>query len=233
MSVLSNSPAVLKFPILCYVTGRRSLSAAAPSANSAALVEKIATLAAAGVDWIQIREKDLPAEQLAALVREALRCTRAQSGTDPRSTRILVNDRVDVALTEGAAGVHLGESSLPVHEVKRLIRSGVFSRDFLCGVSCHSLEAAKSAAAGRADYLFFGPIFATPSKAAFGEPQGVARLAKICGSLAIPVLAIGGITLENAAACFRAGAAGIAAIRLFQEAPEPAAVMEALRQRAR
>jgi thiamine-phosphate pyrophosphorylase len=209
------------------------LSAATPSANSAALVEKIATLAAAGVDWIQIREKDLPAEQLAALVREALRCTRAQAGADPRSTRILVNDRVDVALTEGAAGVHLGESSLPVHEVKRLIRSGVPSRDFLCGVSCHSLEGAKSAAAGGADYLFFGPIFATPSKAAFGEPQGVARLAEICGSLAIPVLAIGGITLENAGACFRAGAAGIAAIRLFQEAPEPAAVMEALRERAR
>jgi thiamine-phosphate pyrophosphorylase len=179
---------------------------------------------AAGVDWVQIRETDLPARQLAALVREALRRTRTVD-----STRILVNDRVDVALAEGAAGVHLGESSLPVHEVKSLIRSRVSGRDILVGVSCHSLESAKSAATGGADYILFGPIFATPSKAAFGEPQGVARLAEICGALTIPVLAIGGITLENAGACFRAGAAGIAAIRLFQDATDPAAVMQALR----
>jgi thiamine-phosphate pyrophosphorylase len=200
------------------------LSAAAPSVGSAALAEKIAMFVAAGVDWVQIREKDLPARQLAALVREALRRTRTVN-----STRILVNDRVDVALAEGAAGVHLGESSLPVHEVKSLIRSRVSGRDILVGVSCHSLESAKSAATGGADYILFGPIFATPSKAAFGEPQGVARLAEICGALTIPVLAIGGITLENAGACFRAGAAGIAAIRLFQDATDPAAVMQALR----
>jgi thiamine-phosphate pyrophosphorylase len=224
VSVLNNSAAVQKSPILCYVTDRRNLSAAAPSVGSAALAEKIAMLVAAGVDWVQIREKDLPARQLAALVREALRRTRTVN-----STRILVNDRVDVALAEGAAGVHLGESSLPVHEVKSLIRSRVSGGDILVGVSCHSLESAKSAAAGRADYIFFGPIFATPSKAAFGEPQGVARLAEICGALTIPVLAIGGITLENAGACFRAGAAGIAAIRLFQDATDPAAVMQALR----
>jgi thiamine-phosphate pyrophosphorylase len=224
VSVLNNSAAVQKSPILCYVTDRRNLSAAAPSVGSAALAEKIAMLVAAGVDWVQIREKDLPARQLAALVREALRRTRTVN-----STRILVNDRVDVALAEGAAGVHLGESSLPVHEVKSLIRSRVSGRDILVGVSCHSLESAKSAATGGADYIFFGPIFATPSKAAFGEPQGVARLAEICGALTIPVLAIGGITLENAGACFRAGAAGIAAIRLFQDATDPAAVMQALR----
>jgi thiamine-phosphate pyrophosphorylase len=224
VSVLNNSAAVQKSPILCYVTDRRNLSAAAPSVGSAALAEKIAMLVAAGVDWVQIREKDLPARQLAALVREALRRTRTVN-----STRILVNDRVDVALAEGAAGVHLGESSLPVHEVKSLIRSRVSGRDILVGVSCHSLESAKSAATGGADYILFGPIFATPSKAAFGEPQGVARLAEICGALTIPVLAIGGITLENAGACFRAGAAGIAAIRLFQDATDPAAVMQALR----
>jgi thiamine-phosphate pyrophosphorylase len=198
------------------------------------LAEKIAMLAEAGVDWVQIREKDLPGGQLAALVREALRCTHARAGADePSSTRILINDRVDVALTEGAAGVHLGESSLPVNEVKRLIRSRVSGRDFLVGVSCHSLESAKSAAAGGADYLFFGPIFATPSKAAFGEPQGVARLAEICRLLTIPVLAIGGITLENAGACFKAGAAGIAAIRLFQDARDPAAAVQTLRQTMR
>jgi thiamine-phosphate pyrophosphorylase len=229
VSVLNSSPAVRRFPILCYVTDRRNLSAGTPSANSAALTEKIALLAAAGVDWVQIREKDLPDRELAALVRQALRRTSTQADT-ARATRILVNDRVDVALTEGAAGVHLGESSLPVYEAKRLVRSRVSGRDFLVGVSCHSPESAPSAATSGADYLFFGPIFATPSKARFGEPQGVARLAELCESLTIPVLAIGGITLENAGACLRAGAAGIAAIRLFQNAPDPAAAVQALRQ---
>jgi thiamine-phosphate pyrophosphorylase len=234
VSVLNNLRAVQKFPILCYVTDRKNLPPSAPLASSAALAEKIGMLAAAGVDWVQIREKDLPARELAALAREALRrCTRAQADPDPRPTRILINDRVDLALTHGAAGVHLGESSLPVHEVKRLIRSRASGRDFLIGVSCHTLEGAKSAATGGADYLLFGPIFPTPSKAAFGEPQGVARLAEICGSLTIPVLAIGGITLENAGACFRAGAAGIAAIRLFQDAPDPGAAVQALRQSRR
>ena len=190
-------------------------------------------LAAAGVDWVQIREKDLPGRELAAVVRQALRGASAQAETDSRSTRILVNDRIDVALTEGAAGVHLGESSLPVYETKRLVRARVSGRDFLVGVSCHSPENAKSAATSGADYLFFGPIFATPSKAVFGEPQGVARLAEICESFTIPVLAIGGMTLENASACLRAGAAGIAAIRLFQDARDPARVVQALRQMRR
>jgi thiamine-phosphate pyrophosphorylase len=230
VSVLNSSPAFRRFPILCYVTDRKNLSAGTLSANTAALAEKIAKLAAAGVDWVQIREKDLPGRELAAVVRQALRRTSAQAETDSRSTRILVNDRVDVALTEGAAGVHLGENSLPVYETKRLVRASVSGRDFLVGVSCHSPESAKSAATSGADYVFFGPIFATPSKAAFGEPQGVARLTAICGSLTIPVLAIGGMTLENASTCLRAGAAGIAAIRLFQDAPDPAAVVQALRQ---
>jgi thiamine-phosphate pyrophosphorylase len=230
VSVPNSSPAFGRFPVLCYVTDRKNLSAGTLSANFAALAEKIAMLAAAGVGWVQIREKDLPGRELAAVVGQALRSTSAQADTDSRSTRILVNDRVDVALTEGAAGVHLAENSLPVYETKRLVRARVSGRDFLVGVSCHSPESAKSAATSGADYLFFGPIFATPSKAAFGEPQGVARLAEICESLTIPVLAIGGLTLENASACLRAGAAGIAAIRLFQNAPDPAAVVQALRQ---
>jgi thiamine-phosphate pyrophosphorylase len=231
VSVLSNSPGVREFPILCYVTDRKSLSGgAAQPASSAALAAKIATLAVAGIEWIQIREKDMPGRQLAALAREALRSTRAQADAGPSSPSILVNDRVDVALTEGAAGVHLGESGLPVDDVKRQLRTRVSGGDFLVGVSCHSMESAKSAAGGGADYVFFGPVFATPSKTAFGEPQGVARLAEICGALRIPVLAIGGISLENADACFKAGAAGIAAIRLFQDAGDPAVVVQSLRQ---
>jgi thiamine-phosphate pyrophosphorylase len=229
VSVLSNSPGTRKFPILCYVTDRRSLPLATPPADLSALLQKIAGLARVGVDWVQIREKDLSARQLTAIVQETIRCLPAQPGT----TRILVNDRVDVAMTQGAAGVHLGESGLAVDEVKRLVESRVSTRDFLLGVSCHSLESAKSAAVGGADYIFFGPVFATPSKAAFGEPQGVKRLAEVCRSVPIPALAIGGITLENAAACFTAGASGIAAIRLFQNAPDPASTVEVLRKIAR
>ncbi len=229
MSVRSNSPGTRKFPILCYVTDRRSLPLATPSAEFSALPQKIAELARFRVDWVQIREKDLSARQLIALMQETARCLPAQPGKDSGATRILINDRADVALTQGAAGVHLGENSVAVDEVKRLVESRVSTTDFLLGVSCHSLEGAKSAAAGGADYIFFGPVFATPSKAAFGEPQGVKRLAEVCRSVSIPVLAIGGITVENAATCFTAGAAGIAAIRLFQDAPDPAATVEALR----
>ena len=233
MSVRSNSPGTREFPILCYVTDRRSLPVATPSAEFSALLQKIAELARVGVDWVQIREKDLSARQLTTLIQETARCLPAGPGKNPGTTRILINDRVDVALTQGAAGVHLGENCLAVDEVKRLVESRVSTRDFLLGVSCHSLEGAKSAAAGGADYICFGPVFATPSKAAFGEPQGVKRLAEVCRSVPIRVLAIGGITLENAATCFTAGAAGIAAIRLFQDAPDPAATVEALRKIAR
>jgi len=212
------------------VTDRRSLPLATPSAEFSALLQKIAELARVGVDWVQIREKDLSARKLTALVQETAHCLPAGPGKNPGTTRILINDRVDVALTQSAAGVHLGESCLAVDEVKRLVESQASTRDFLLGVSCHSLEGAKSAAVDGADYIFFGPVFATPSKAAFGEPQGVKRLAEVCRSVPIPVLAIGGITLENAATCFTAGASGIAAIRLFQDAPDPAATVEALRK---
>ncbi len=96
----------------------------------------------------------------------------------------------------------------------------VGNAEFLVGASCHSVEGARSAAGHAVDYIFFGPVFATPSKAAFGPPQGLAKLAEVCRAVPIPVLAIGGITKENAAACFDAGAIGIAAIRLFQETPD-------------
>jgi thiamine-phosphate pyrophosphorylase len=233
VSVRSNSPGTRKFPILCYVTDRRSLPLATPSAEFSALLQKIAELARVGVDWVQIREKDLSARQLTALTQQALRSIASAANGGASATRILVNDRVDIALTEGAAGVHLAESGSPVDEVRLFVESRASVKDFLVGVSCHSLEGAKSAAAGGADYIFFGPVFATPSKAAFGEPQGVRRLAEVSRSVPIPVLAIGGITLENAATCFTAGAAGIAAIRLFQDAPDLAATVEALRKIAR
>lgn len=221
-------------PLLCYVTDRRSL----PVANSAdsidALTRKIAQVVAAGVDWVQIREKDLTARELASLTRKSLRIAASSSAKSSCATRVLVNDRLDVAIAERVAGVHLGERSLPVAEAKRLVelalRERAVDEAFLGGVSCHSLEAAEAAERDGADYIFFGPIFATPSKAAFGTPQGVERLAQVCRTLPIPVMAIGGITLENAAGCIDAGAAGIAAIRLFQDAVDPIDTIQGLRQ---
>jgi thiamine-phosphate pyrophosphorylase len=133
------------------------------------------------------------------------------------STKVLVNDRLDVALAAGAAGVHLGENSLPVESASEWRRSAG-RLDFRIGVSCHSLESARAAERGGADYIFFGPVFATPSKASFGSPQGIERLREVCATVEIPVLAIGGVSADNAPACVEAGAAGIAAIRPFQDA---------------
>jgi len=191
------------------------------------------TAAAAGVDWIQIREKDLSGRDCGLLTREALQRAAKSRAGNAAPTRILVNDRLDVALSEGAGGVHLSENSLPLPEAKRLVRAQALSQDFLIGVSCHSLEAARSAASGGADYLFFGPIFSTPSKAAFGAPQGLERFAEVCRAVSIPVLAIGGITLANASACLAAGASGIAAIRLFQDARDMSSLVQSLRQLTR
>jgi thiamine-phosphate pyrophosphorylase len=143
---------------------------------------------------------------------------------------VLVNDRVDVACAAGAAGVHLGENSLPPSEVRKLVNSDGARANFLIGVSAHSLDRALQAEQLGADYVIFGPVYTTPSKASFGDPQGVERLKEISNRLAIPVLAIGGITVENAGECVVAGAAGIAAIRLFQDAGDLDAVVRELRK---
>lgn len=239
MSLPNNSPLASKLlpnakPILCYVTDRRTLASIPQENPIESLLATIEAAAAAGVNWIQIREKDLSGRDSAALTREALRRVSSRSSFAQGATRILVNDRLDVALAEQAGGVHLGENSLPVEEAKRLVLDSEAARllpeDFLLGVSCHSLEAAKSAASAGADYIFFGAVFATPSKAAYGAPQGLERLAAVCGSVTIPVLAIGGITLENVASCFAAGASGIAAIRLFQDSADPASIVRVIRQ---
>jgi thiamine-phosphate pyrophosphorylase len=240
-------------PILCYVTDRASLSrdesrhpSPEPAQENAArpepfapLLARIAAVASAGVDWIQLREKDLSALDYARLTRSAIAdCAAMNPGTtlSPSNARILVNDRLDVALAENADGVHLGESSIPIAEAKRLLRRVATENrpaQFLAGVSCHSLAAAQAAAAAGADYLFFGPVFPTPSKKTFGEPQGLARLAEVCRSVEIPVLAIGGVTVENTPQCLDSGAAGIAAIRLFQQSADPRQLVNSLRARQR
>jgi thiamine-phosphate pyrophosphorylase len=221
-------------PLLCYVTDRHSLSVANEAESVPALTQKLEHIAAAGVDWVQIREKDLPARELASLTRQALAIGAKVSAKRATAFRVLINDRLDVAIAERANGVHLGELSLPVAEAKRLIASAVRKKavdeSFLVGLSTHSIEVAQAAERDGADYIFFGPIFATPSKASYGEPQGLTRVAELCRSVSIPLLAIGGITPENATSCLQAGAAGLAAIRLFQDAPNPLLTVQLLRK---
>jgi len=200
--------------------------------SRAALLQKIEAAVAAGIDCIQIREKDLSGKECAALTREALQRAAQAAASKEKPPRIIVNDRLDVALSERAGGVHIGENSLPAQDARRLVNAHGEVKDFLIGVSCHSLDAARLAAEGGADYLFFGPVFATPSKSVYGAPQGLERLAEICRTVSISVFAIGGVTLENASSCFAAGASGIAAIRLFQDAEDIAALVQALRKMA-
>jgi len=209
-------------PVLCSVTDRHLLGPD-EDARLAALSAAIRRAIAASVDWIQIREKDLSGRRLSELVRDAV---GAAGGS---STRILVNDRLDIALGLGAAGVHLGEESVPVAEVIRWRNAEPTRRSFLVGASCHSLAAAQQAERDGADYIFFGPVFDTPAKRKFGPPQGLERLSEVCRAARVPVLAIGGITLENAPGCLRSGAAGLAAIRLFQDSPDLPAVLSHLR----
>jgi thiamine-phosphate pyrophosphorylase len=219
-------------PIICYVTDRLVFEAEPiPSESSTSehvpprvhtLQDSIRHALAAGAGWIQIREKDLEGRALLDLVRFAVAESR------PTSARVFVNDRLDTALAANAAGIHLGEKSLPLEIVAEWRRSSG-QVDFMIGVSCHSLESARAAELGGADYVFFGPVFATPSKASFGAPQGIESLREVCAALKIPVLAIGGVNLKNAHACVTAGAAGIAAIRLFQDAINGAKLAESLR----
>ena len=213
-------------PVICYVTDRKSLGA---GRGNLLVREKIQWAMQARADWVQIREKDMPGRELLELVREAMKSASPQrSATYARKDRmnasVIVNDRLDVALAAGAAGVHLGHESVNARDVVDWCRRGTAPAEFLVGVSCHSLEEAREAASAGASYIFFGPVFETPSKRGFGRPQGLERLAEISTSVTIPVIAIGGVDEVNAPACVRAGAAGIAAIRMFQEASDAQAL---------
>jgi thiamine-phosphate pyrophosphorylase len=183
----------------CYITDRRRL----PSRE--ALLDTIARNLATGVDWIQIREKDLSARDLFDLVQ----CARALP--HPAAAKILVNTRIDVALAAGAAGAHLPGGSPPPRHWRAIAPS-----DFLIGVSCHALDEARAAERDGADYILFGPVFTPRSKPADLPPCGLDRLAQAARAVKIPVLALGGITNHNAPQCASAGAAGVAAISLFQ-----------------
>ncbi len=214
-----------KAPIVCYVTDRKSLRA---SQTGLALRERIQMAVQAKVDWVQIREKDMPARELMDLVRGVRDAIRAEDALGSAEgtrhghvvPRVVVNDRLDLALAAGAAGVHLGRESVNVRDVVKWCGSGNAPPEFMIGLSCHSIEEAREAESAGANYILFGPVFETPSKRVFGEPQGIARLAEVCGTVRIPVIAIGGVDEVNAQDCVRTGAGGIAAIRMFQEASD-------------
>ena len=169
----------------------------------------------AEVPLFQIREKSLPARVLFDLVARAAELTRGSK------TRLLVNDRSDIARAAGADGVHLTAQSLPGEVVRKTCGA-----EFLIGVSTHSLDEARAAHAGGADFVVFGPVFETASKRVYGEPQGVDKLAAVARELGeFPVVAIGGVTLENAGECFDAGARGVAAIGMFNDAENMSSIV--------
>jgi thiamine-phosphate pyrophosphorylase len=159
---------------------------------------------AAGVDMLQIREKDLPAGELYRLTMQVLDLP------NPHGTRVLVSSRADVALAAGAHGVHLPANAPAPAEVRRIAPAG-----FKVGVSCHTLEEARRAGGEGADFAVFGPVFDPLSKAGIAPPAGLEGLRQACGASPIPVLALGGITAERALECAGQGAAGVAAISLF------------------
>lgn len=173
-------------------------------------------LAAAGVQAVQIREKDLDDRavyELALAAREAL----------PPPATVLVNGRVDLALAAGADGVHLPADGVPVAALRRR-----FGTSVLLGVSTHSVEEVELASRDGADYVTFGPVWPTPSKERYGPPLGVEALAR-AAEAGIPVYALGGVMLSRFAAAAEAGAAGVAGIRLFQ-GPDLKEVVETARR---
>ncbi len=184
-------------PQLYYITDRHTCPCP--------LLDNIGRAIQAGVDFVQVREKDLPVRELLSLARTA---GKMRTGS---TTRILANDRLDVAFAADLDGIHLAQSSIPANQI-----SDKLSRpDFLIAVSTHSWKEVRGVQ-DCANFITFGPVFFTPSKTKYGPPVGLEALKQVCDSSKIPVFALGGIDETNYAQCLMNGAAGIAAIRLFQ-----------------
>lgn len=163
-----------------------------------------------GIRAVQLREKDLPGDELFRLAG------RMRDLTARHGARLLVNDRVDVALAVGADGVHLGGASIPAS-----VARGLLGKEALIGCSTHGARELREAVDQGADFVTFGPVYPTPSKAAYGPPVGVAALAEACRTAAVPVFALGGVKAENAGEVIGAGAFGIALISGIVAAADP------------
>jgi thiamine-phosphate pyrophosphorylase len=209
--------------LLYYITDRTAFAADEPTRRRH-LLNKIAEAARARVDYIQLREKDLPTRELEMLAREAVYILRQlRTGNRELRTALLINSGTDIALAAGADGVHLRSDDITPPEGRAVWEKcgagasarGLSPREPLIGVSCHSPEEVKQAEADGANFAVFSPVF-EKKDVPNAHPAGLAQLREAC-KVQIPVLALGGITLENAKSCLEAGTAGIAAIRLFQE----------------
>ncbi|HWP84725.1 MAG TPA: thiamine phosphate synthase [Terriglobia bacterium] len=223
-------------PLLYYITDRRQLVAS--ESLTEALKAKVRAAFEAGVDYVQVREKDLDGRALAALVEELaqLRAALGQQRRLPpasgrqhaaahaprQSPRLLVNERLDVARACGADGVHLPADSLPVAAVRNYV-----GQNWIVGAACHSSEEVEQAAREGADYVLVAPVFDTASKPGLA-PMGLEKFSAICRRSPVPVFALGGVSRENARLCLEAGAAGLAGIRLFQQAPDLASLCQQL-----
>jgi thiamine-phosphate pyrophosphorylase len=210
--------------LLYYITDRAQFPGD-ESARRRALLAKITEAARCGVDYIQLREKDLSTRELEQLTGEVVKIVRENSALRTENqelrTRLLINSRTDVALAAGADGVHLRGDDISVPEARMiwdrvLARSSqLAARSPLIAVSCHTQPDVVRAESQAADFAVFAPVFEKRGRS-HAQPTGLAALREACQAK-IPVFALGGVTLENAASCLEAGAAGIAAIRLFQE----------------
>jgi thiamine-phosphate pyrophosphorylase len=185
--------------MICLITNR----------HQRAPIEQASEAADAGVDLIQVRERDLEAGELSALVERIMAATRGSA------TRVVVNDRVDVAIACGAAGVHLRGDSMSAARVRTMTAAG-----FLIGCSVRSPEEALSAAPD-ADYLIAGTVFPTSSKPGMRKLLGLQGLAAIATAVPVPVLAVGGVSTARAGEIAATGAAGVAAIGLFADPHRP------------
>jgi thiamine-phosphate pyrophosphorylase len=204
--------------LLYYITDRSQFPGD-EAARRSRLLEKITEAVRCGVDYIQLREKDLSTRELEVLAREVMAVIhKLRTGNQQLRTGLLINSRTDIALACDADGVHLRSNDISPAVVRKIwtqsgAGAGAAAR-VTVGVSCHTASEAANAAAQGADFVVFGPVF-EKKEGPIGGPAGLGALRQACREK-ISVLALGGITLKNAESCIQAGAAGIAGIRLFQ-----------------